>query len=206
MAYSDISIKPKRIRDSRFGTKVTASRDCIYVDRNVKEMTKKIADTMYRLMPHFRKELDLPKGLTIRIGKLKSKTLQGVYYDAKKLVELEPRRDSLQAVLDTAAHELIHAKQYHTGQLARGGRANNYFSKWEGETIKSRGATYKSYRDLPWEKEAFGKSTEVLFKTLVSAYRAGDIHIDVIKSCVGLSYICRNAPDIAKIIKKRWKK
>ena len=69
MYASDVTIKPKRKTDTKFGTKVIASRDCIYVDRYLKADVKNLANLVYRLMPHFRKELDLPRDITIRLAK-----------------------------------------------------------------------------------------------------------------------------------------
>ena len=199
MYASDVTIKPKRKTDTKFGTKVIASRDCIYVDRYLKADVKNLANLVYRLMPHFRKELDLPRDITIRLAKTKKRANNGVWYNESKTAVIDPRRKFSDA-LDTLSHELIHAKQYHTGQLSRGDYDNNFHNKWEGETVKSRGATYASYRKLPWEKEAFGRSSEILFKTLIRAYDAGDINLNVVKNNAGWSFIKRNRPDLAAII------
>ena len=200
MYSSDVKIKPKRKSALRFGTKVIASRDCIYVARTMKAGTKKLADLAYRLMPHFRKELDLPKNVTIRLAKTKKWANNGVWYEGDKTATLDPRRP-VKNVLNTLSHELIHAKQYHTGQLSKGDRHTLFYNIWEGEVVKSRGATYKSYRNLPWEKEAFGRSSEVLFKTIIRAYKAGDLKLEAVANYVGWGYICRNEPEIADEIK-----
>ena len=196
MYSSDVKIKPKRKSDLRFGTKVIASRDCIYVDPAIKAQTKKLADLAYRLMPHFRKELDLPKNVTVRLAKTKKRANNGVWYEWDKTATIDPRRP-INDILNTLSHELIHAKQYHTGQLSKGSRATNFHNIWEGEVVKSRGATYKSYRNLPWEKEAFGRSSEVLFKTIIRAYKAGDLKLEAVAKYVGWGYICRNESKIA---------
>ena len=200
MYASDVTIKPKRKSDTKFGTKVIASRDCIYVDRYLKADVKNLANLVYRLMPHFRKELDLPRDITIRLAKTKKRANNGVWYNESKTAVIDPRRKFSDA-LDTLSHELIHAKQYHTGQLSKGDRHTLFYNIWEGEVVKSRGATYKSYRNLPWEKEAFGRSSEVLFKTIIRAYKAGDLKLEAVANYVGWGYICRNEPEIADEIK-----
>ncbi len=63
-------------------------------------------------------------------------------------------------LMSTLAHELIHVQQYSEGRLDADfhescGR-KVYYRKWMGkEWDGAKGATYKSYRHLPWEVEAF---------------------------------------------------
>ena len=186
MHASDVTIKPKRKSDTRFGTKVIASRDCIYVDASLKADVKNLANLIYRLMPHFRKELDLPRNITLRLAKTKKRSNNGVWFNHVKTAVLDPRR-KISDVLNTLSHELIHAKQYHTGELSYDVKAMH--NTWQGELVKSKGATFASYRNLPWEKEAFGRSSEILFNTLIRAYEAGDINLNVVKNNAGWSYL-----------------
>ena len=67
-----------------------------------------------------------------------------------------------------------------------------------GSFIHSKGATYKSYRNLPWEKEAFGRSSELYMEALVGAYKADDITWKHLINNVGWIWLKRNYKDIAE--------
>lgn len=90
--------------------------------------------------------------------------------------EVEIATDTHAATLETMislpilAHELVHARQYQQGQLvtrawSRAGWASSWAGdpRWgsAGEYIKGSGAGCTRYRDLPWEREAYGIQNEV---------------------------------------------
>tara|TARA_R110000824_G_C14763681_1_gene630109 strand:- start:57 stop:512 length:456 start_codon:yes stop_codon:yes gene_type:complete len=77
-------------------------------------------------------------------------TTYGWYRNKKKKIEIDPRY-SAKKVLDTIAHELVHAEQYKQGRLEWD--AAHRQSIWNGELHK-RGTTHKQYRNRPWEIEA----------------------------------------------------
>jgi len=59
------------------------------------------------------------------------------------------------------AHEIVHIKQYATGDLKDLASQANY-CKWKNDLVQSEGRGSGSYFDLPWEKEA-RKYQEVIF-------------------------------------------
>ena len=60
---------------------------------------------------------------------------------------------SLQDMLMTIAHEMVHVKQYARGELKDFSRSNK-ICKWKGETIECEKI---NYYDLPYEIEAHGR-------------------------------------------------
>lgn len=67
----------------------------------------------------------------------------------------------MRKLMQTVAHEMIHIKQYNDNRLGAEYRIDGYGRKvyyrtWMGEEwTGAKGATFKSYRHLPWEVEAF---------------------------------------------------
>jgi len=80
----------------------------------------------------------------------------GWYRSRRKRIEIDPRYGT-KKVLDTIAHELVHAEQYKQGRLAWDSK--KLVSLWNGKFHK-RGTTYKQYRNLPWEIEARQRAAE----------------------------------------------
>lgn len=73
-------------------------------------------------------------------------------YDRPRHFELEINSGvRLRRMLETVAHELVHAKQYARGELYQGIRVNKY--RWQGEWLEDN----VDYWDLPWEIEAHGR-------------------------------------------------
>jgi hypothetical protein len=60
------------------------------------------------------------------------------------------------------AHELIHVKQLHTGEINYFKHKEDMYFVWKGDTVK---ANDIKYDDRPWETEAFAKADSV--KTLI---------------------------------------
>jgi hypothetical protein len=56
-------------------------------------------------------------------------------------------------MMQTLAHEMVHAKQYIRGEL------NGYNQSWKGRKPRN----YK-YENAPWEKEAYGREEELYQK------------------------------------------
>jgi len=75
---------------------------------------------------------------------------------------------SFKDMAETLGHEMVHVEQYMTGRLARDG----YHHVWNGQKHVGRGATYESYRNLPWEIEAFDRQAAEASK-IVNAYHKG---------------------------------
>ena len=119
--------------------------------------TKVIAALIEEALPHFRKLLSFPDTVAFRVAPIKG-TFMGKYYSYEKLVEISPEL-ALNQVLRVVAHELVHAEQYHTGKLKPelDKSKGRWVDIWEGEVHTGRGTTYKAYRALPWEVEAYDR-------------------------------------------------
>lgn len=140
-----------------------------YATRYGRQGTKAVemAKLFKRALPEFHKLLDLPKDVNIRIAGIKSPKIFGRYYDTEKVAEIDPRKSDKHSGLATLAHELVHAEQYYTGRLQKTYvRGRGWESLWNGE-VGPRGATYKSYRNSPWEVEAFDRMEPLALQVAV---------------------------------------
>lgn len=66
------------------------------------------------------------------------------------VIQLDPR-NHVEPVLSVLAHEMVHIKQFVTGQMSSVGDT----VIWEGVSYKE--TTEDEYWDSPWEIEAFGR-------------------------------------------------
>lgn len=64
-------------------------------------------------------------------------------------------------MLRTLAHEIVHLKQYATGELSFDTKA----TYWYGEPWKPKGKQHK-YFDSPWELEAYGRDFGLYYRWL----------------------------------------
>lgn len=78
---------------------------------------------------------------------------------------------SIRSIFITAAHEMVHAKQYLSGELADS-RKSIHYSIWKGKQIHIRAL---NYYDLPWEIDALGREYG-LYRRFVEKYKIGHIH------------------------------
>jgi hypothetical protein len=72
----------------------------------------------------------------------------------KFLIEIHPGI-GVRAILETLAHEMVHVKQYITGET------NDELSKWHGRKINSDAV---DYWDHPWEIDAYGREPGLTYK------------------------------------------
>jgi hypothetical protein len=199
---TDVVLKPTGTCDEN--TTIVGSRDAVYLDKSTKDDVRFLGELFHRLMPHFRAQLDLPENIMIRLAKTKKRANNGNWCQSEKTATIDPRTlhrfRNLSNILDTLAHELVHAEQYFTDRLkvGRDDLSGKYGSFWMGSFVHSKGATYNSYKNLPWEKEAFGRSGKLYMEALVSAYKAGDIELKTLVDNVGWIWLKRNYREIAK--------
>ena len=85
-------------------------------------------------------------------------------------IELNPHEDA--SILQTLAHEMVHVKQFATGEL-RLLNNKNRANRWNDEPWKKEKDEMDAYYDSPWEIEAFGRE-EGLYLRFVNQY-ADDI-------------------------------
>lgn len=119
-------------------------------------------------LPVLRQMLDFDLDVKIRLASFKSKRMYGRYNHATKVATVSYMRRSNRDVLETLAHELVHAEQYHTGRLVNVQMPNlrQWRFEWRGG-LTSKGSTYRSYRNQPHEIEAFDKAPRLADDVLI---------------------------------------
>ena len=140
-----------------------------------------IKDLIIGMLPKAREILDFGNDFDIVIRCIRKKsfiTVDGVYSDARKVLEINPRVETLNAVIETLAHELVHAEQFKQGRL-KSDFADVYKEEpiwvWEDmlevspTTIKD----YEAYRKLPWEVEAYDRQNKIAEELFYSYQSAG---------------------------------
>jgi hypothetical protein len=140
--------------DKRFSPNIIMSASAYY---HFDETGYAIAELTEKALPILREMLSFDEEVQIRVTALKSKNLNGRFFNKTKMVEIDCRL-GLSHALQILAHELVHAEQYHTGKLQDMG---NKTKVWNNETIAAKPASYKKYRDLPWEAEAWARQEEL---------------------------------------------
>jgi hypothetical protein len=103
----------------------------------------------------FKDYFDFDNDVEFHVRPVRGNT-HGWYRSRSKRIEIDPRYGT-KKVLDTIAHELVHAEQYKQGRLAWDSK--KLVSLWNGEFHK-RGNTHKQYLNLPWEIEARQRAAE----------------------------------------------
>lgn len=106
-----------------------------------------------KLMPRI-KDLNIH----VKLVKLKGdaygycSTEEEQWHDRPRSFEIELHKTlRLRRLLETLAHEMVHAKQYARGELYVGAR--NAKHRWQGKWMSNK----INYWDLPWEIEAHGR-------------------------------------------------
>lgn len=132
-----------------------------------------VAHVVNRTIDAFKRYLNVPEGMSVRIASL-PRGCSGRYISTRKTVEISYKLNWRQA-MEVLAHEMVHAEQYHEGRL---GHTFHHGFKWlwNGSMYRNR-TTYASYRQQPWEQEAFdrqGQITEWVMADLDEQY--GESH------------------------------
>ena len=125
---------------------------CIYNPKYNPEKALTVAGLVHQAMPVLYKILNVKPGVKVRVGPIKSKTMNGRYYSHARTIDIDHRMP-LDKIMQTLAHEMVHAEQYDQGRLAWNGRVQF----WHGTAHHSKATTYNAYRALPWEAEAFDR-------------------------------------------------
>lgn len=101
--------------------------------------------------------LSIPPNIKIRLASMKGR-FTGRYSHFTNTVLVDYMRKD-RSILETLAHELVHAEQYFTGRLVNVQlpHRRQWRFEWRGE-LTSKGSTYKSYRNQPHEVEAFERA------------------------------------------------
>ena len=157
-------IKNTDIRAKSFET-IYVSRQLVYGASKRTTPVKTAIALIDKTLPEFRKLLNLPERLVFRISRIKGQ-YSGKYCNGDNVVLVSPvvKWDRL---LETIAHELVHAEQYHECRLASVFSSHKgWVHQWYGEDNYSKGTTYNSYRNQPWEQEAFSRQKELADKVI----------------------------------------
>ena len=102
--------------------------------------------------------LSLPKGITFRIGSIKG-NVNGYYVGKSKVLGIDVNLVDFLLVL---SHELIHASQFYTKKLDV--KYGTFF--WNGSKVGKKGTTFNSYRNQPWEVEAYDGQADLTRKVI----------------------------------------
>lgn len=82
----------------------------------------------------------------------------GLHFNLTNKIFVDPRQTLLK-VMETIAHELVHAEQTFTGKLKTTGMMKGS-RLWNNDFFPPP-RNYNEYRNLPWEKEAFERQEEL---------------------------------------------
>lgn len=146
-----------KLTDKRISQHISVSLSAMYQH---KEKTEVITNMIKKTLPEFRSMMTIPRDIHFRVAPIKAKRRLGEYDASKKLVHIDCRL-GFQVALETIAHELVHAEQYHTGRLkTKYSDAKGWLHYWDGEAGK-KGTTYTAYRKQPWEVEAFDRQAKL---------------------------------------------
>lgn len=140
--------------DKHIGGGIYLAASCL-LNKRYRNQALDIATLVNRSIDQFRKYLDFPKDIKVRIAPIKG-TTNGRYYD-NRLVEIDCRL-LWDKALEVLAHELVHAEQYHQGRLKKKFESKKgWVHYWNSSLSYNKGTTYNAYRNQPWEKEAWSR-------------------------------------------------
>lgn len=144
--------------DKLIAKDVLMSLSAIYNPR-YKARAAEVAVVVKKALPVLRTLLSISEDVVVRVGPIKAKGTNGRYWNGSKVCEIDCRLPWDKA-LEVLCHEMVHAEQYHTGRLEQVGSVH----KWNGSLNDNKGSTYKAYRDMPWEREAWARQAELAQK------------------------------------------
>jgi hypothetical protein len=126
-----------------------------WYNKKYQKQAREYIELANKLLPHIREHLEFEAETQIVIKYIKSKRTTGVYYRKRKQAAVDPRI-SKKAFINVLVHELVHAQQYHKGQLdAEFNYAKRAFEYiWNGENYGKIPLSHEKYLALPWEVEA----------------------------------------------------
>lgn len=124
-----------------------------------KAKAETVVTVVERALPELKKLLVVSPGLHVRVAPIKARDTAG-RCNSSNLIEIDCRL-RWDLALEVLAHEMVHAEQYHAGKLEMVySTRSGWVHYWEG-TPFNEPKSYTKYRNLPWEKEAFGRQKEL---------------------------------------------
>lgn len=82
------------------------------------------------------------------------------------IVNIGYNYNNLRSLLETVAHEFVHAKQFDRKELGYTKVSSRWNYTWNGVINNNKGSTYNAYRKQPWEIEAFDSQAELVDRFL----------------------------------------
>ena len=116
-----------------------------------KTQSRELAELAVKAFDEFKKLLSFPDDIKIILKTFKRDAKRGCYYSGHRIAVINPRNRTKRGFLETMAHELVHAEQYHTGRMKD---RNKTCREWDGQIMKSSEKNYQTYLNLPWEIDA----------------------------------------------------
>lgn len=148
--------------DKHIGGGIYIAASCL-LNKRYRNKSLEVATVVNRSIDQFRKYLNFPKNINVRIAPIKG-SVNGRYNNGDKTVELDCTLPWDKA-LEVFAHELVHAEQYYEGRLKHQYvRGKGFIHSWNGNRNTSKGTTYRAYRNQPWEQEAWSRQAELAEK------------------------------------------
>ena len=139
---------------------IYVSRQLVYGERKRPSSVDCAKTVIKKSVPILSKLLDLPNNLIFRLSRTKG-TFSGKYNHDERTVWIDPNY-AWDRILETLAHELVHAEQYNQKRLEAVFLAKKgWVYQWNGELSMNKGSTYTSYRKQPWEKEAYNRQKKL---------------------------------------------
>lgn len=130
----------------------------VFYDKDLYDKAAKQIKFIKKSLKFYKQILTLPNGITFRIGSLKG-SFNGYYVGKTKVLGLDVNLVDYSLVI---SHELIHASQFYTKKLNF--KQGTYF--WNGSKVSRKGTTFNSYRNQPWEVEAYDGQSGLTRKVL----------------------------------------
>jgi len=150
------------LSDKHIGGGIYLAASCL-LNKRYRSKALEIATLVNRSVHQFRKYLNFPKDVKIRIAPIKG-SVNGRYSSSSKTIELDCKMKWDKA-LEVFAHELVHAEQYYEGRLKHTYvQGRGFVHSWNGSKNFSKGTTYRAYRNQPWEQEAWSRQAELAEK------------------------------------------
>ena len=139
---------------------IYVSRQLVYGKKKRTSNVDCAKTVIKKSVPILSKLLDLPDNLIFRLSRSKGR-FTGKYNHDERMVWINPNY-AWDRILETLAHELVHAEQYNQKRLEAVFLAKKgWVCQWNGEVNTNKGSTYNSYRNQPWEKEAYNRQKKL---------------------------------------------
>jgi hypothetical protein len=166
-----------------------ASRQGWYLDREWKTEIHKSAVLLKTALPYFDKYLDLPDQVSVKLCSIKARGTHGDWRARINLARIDYKQDQT-AIMDTLAHELVHAEQYQQGRLTEHTWMGE---KWAGaECIPFGTTSFNKYWNFPWEVEARERSVDIASNVWCDLYQNLSCSLEQLHKATTPKWLAKN--------------